>query len=128
MAHKCTQLVPEHIVKKLVPQDLYSKYLRFLSKTFVENSKTARWCPAPDCGKAIVEPMHVYFSSLQPCIMLMYKCSWEGDNVVGQCSCGTVFCWRCMREAHTPLDCEVFLCISYTHYAEYRLTLAYRFR
>jgi ariadne-1 len=89
MEKGCAQLVPDFLVRKLVAPDLYQKYARFVSKRFVENNKQIKWCPAPNCGRAIIEP------------------TYEGDHLIGICECGKTFCWKCGEDAHTPITCEM---------------------
>uniref|UniRef100_A0A6B2L1Q9 RBR-type E3 ubiquitin transferase n=1 Tax=Arcella intermedia TaxID=1963864 RepID=A0A6B2L1Q9_9EUKA len=90
MTTNCPELVPDEVVKTLVPADVWEKYVRFLSKDFIEGSKGVRWCPAPGCNAVIAEP------------------SVEGDNMVGECTCGLIFCWYCKKMAHTPITCKEY--------------------
>lgn len=85
----CKELVPEWIVEALVTDQWWTKYSQFLAKSFVEGSSQIRWCPAPNCGKAIVEKIY------------------EGPFTIGKCSCGNLFCFDCGEEAHTPCSCEM---------------------
>lgn len=90
MQQGCQELVPDNIVQKLVSTELWSKYVTFLAKNFVESSTQITWCPAPDCGRAIVDRIY------------------EGTSVIGKCSCGYMFCYKCKEEAHTPCTCEEY--------------------
>lgn len=85
-AIKCTSSVDQATVQRLVPAADYARYLRFMSKTFVETNPNVRWCPAPGCGHAI----NVLDSAR--------------DSVA--CRCGFRFCFTCNREAHVPATCE----------------------
>lgn len=89
MQKGCPEFVPEYVVQALVDPDIWTKYSTFLAKSFVEGSKAIRWCPAPNCGKAIVEKIY------------------EGPWTIGKCSCGNLFCFDCGEEAHTPCSCEM---------------------
>lgn len=90
--HKgCPELVPDFVVEALVSEAVWKKYSEFLAKSFVEGSNQVRWCPAPGCGKAIVEKIY------------------EGKWTIGKCSCGNLFCFDCGEEAHTPCSCEMLV-------------------
>lgn len=83
----CKNIVPDQVVATLVTGAVYDKYVRFITKSFVESNAKCTWCPAPNCGNAITAEM------LQ-----------EGTTV--QCSCGYAFCFSCHNEAHAPATCE----------------------
>jgi len=85
-ALNCKYTVPDLIVHKLVDKEIYEKYLRFVTKTFVEDNAHITWCPAPRCGNAITADML------------------HGTTV--KCRCGFSFCFSCHNEAHTPATCE----------------------
>lgn len=89
MHNGCKELVPEWMVEALVSEQWWNKYSQFLAKSFVDGSNQVRWCPAPNCGKAIVEKIY------------------EGRFTIGKCSCGNLFCFDCGEEAHTPCSCEM---------------------
>jgi len=90
MRQDCTELVPDDFVQKIVKPVVWEKYVKFLSKQFIETSKGVRWCSSPSCNKAIYEP------------------TVEGDNLVGECTCGLIFCWYCKKMAHTPITCKEY--------------------
>jgi len=85
-ARDCPTLVPEESIKKLVDEPIYEKYIRFITKSFVEDNDQVSWCPAPNCGNAITADMM--------------------NGITVQCSCGYRFCFSCHNEAHTPCTCE----------------------
>jgi len=85
-ALNCKYTVPDKIVQKLVDKELYEKYIRFVTKTFVEDNAHITWCPAPRCGNAITADMV------------------HGTTV--KCRCGFSFCFSCHHEAHAPASCE----------------------
>jgi len=82
----CTVLITETVVQKLVDKTHYEKYVRFISKSFVEDNASATWCPRPNCGHAVTADM-------------------VSGRVVS-CSCGYRFCFSCKLEAHAPASCE----------------------
>jgi len=85
-AVKCNMHVEESVVKKIVKTEIYEKYVRFVTKSFVEDNPSVRWCPAPGCGNAI-NVLDVIKGSIV-------------------CSCGFRFCFTCHDEAHAPATCE----------------------
>jgi len=62
------------------------KYIRFVTRSFVEDNAFVTWCPAPRCGNAITTDMI------------------QGQSV--KCTCGFRFCFSCHNEAHSPATCE----------------------
>jgi ariadne-1 len=85
-AVKCPASVDQVTVQRLVGPGDYARYLRFMSKTFVETNPNVRWCPAPGCGHAI---------NVLDAVR---------DAVV--CRCGFRFCFECHNEAHVPATCD----------------------
>lgn len=84
---KCNLIVDEETIKKLVDHEVYDKFIRFVTKSFVEDSDgRVKWCPAPGCGNAVTSEMI------------------KGMTV--KCSCGHRFCFSCHREAHAPATCD----------------------
>ncbi|GFQ04321.1 probable E3 ubiquitin-protein ligase ari8 [Phtheirospermum japonicum] len=64
------------------------KYYRYLYRSYVESSPKRKWCPAPGCDLAIEFD------------------AGEGQGFDISCNCGCRFCWSCVDESHSPLDCE----------------------
>lgn len=85
----CKSIVPGQLVGALVTPPIFEKYLRFMTKSFVESNAKCTWCPAPNCGNAITAEM---------------VRNQEGNTV--KCSCGYSFCFSCHNEAHSPATCE----------------------
>lgn len=81
----CSTIVDETLVKDVVSSDMYKKYSKFQARSFVDDNPRIRWCPAPDCGRAVY-------------------CS-EGVQDTVQCSCGESFCFKCQEPAHAPCTC-----------------------
>lgn len=82
----CRRNVPDEVVKKLVEKPVYEKYLRFVTKSFVEDNSLITWCPYPRCANAITTDM-------------------VRGHIV-QCSCSYRFCFSCHHEAHSPASCD----------------------
>ncbi|WCJ44263.1 RING/U-box superfamily protein [Euphorbia peplus] len=76
---------------KELPDEHESKYEQFLVQSYVEQSRTRKWCPGNGCKKVI--------EFVDVC-----QKNWE---VV--CDCSLKFCWNCGVETHSPVDCDKFL-------------------
>lgn len=81
----CYQVVDESVVSELASKPLFKKYAKYLSRSFVDDNPHIKWCPAPDCGKAVF-------------------CDDSVKSVV-KCACGMKFCFKCNVEAHAPCTC-----------------------
>lgn len=81
--HKCKQTVTRGIIQQLVSTEDFEKYSMYVTRNFIEMSKTMRYCPAPSCNKVAVG---------------------SGVSTV-RCSCSCPFCFRCGEEAHDPCSC-----------------------
>lgn len=66
------------------------RYLRFVTKNFVRENDTVRWCPTPGCSHAIT----------------FDQGNSTSDSAVVQCVCGYRFCFKCHHEAHAPATCD----------------------
>lgn len=64
------------------------KYNRYLLRSYIEENRYIKWCPAPDCNFAV---------SFEKGI---------GENFQVCCLCSNIFCWNCTQESHRPVDCE----------------------
>ncbi|KAK6145784.1 hypothetical protein DH2020_019653 [Rehmannia glutinosa] len=83
----CGAAVGQDMIDMLASDEDRKKYRRYLLRSYVEDSRKIKWCPAPGCDSAV-------------------------EYVVGSgsydvsCSCSHSFCWNCIEEAHRPVDCE----------------------
>lgn len=84
-AYKCTALVPDDVVERLLEAELVSKYRRWVLRGFLSRSHSARWCPKRDCSNVIRAPADA------ACVV--------------RCLCGHLFCFGCGDEAHYPTTC-----------------------
>ncbi|WKY15126.1 hypothetical protein Q1695_000551 [Nippostrongylus brasiliensis] len=69
---------------------LIEKYEQFSLRRYLMTECDTRWCPAPDCGYAVIA------SSCAACPQL--KCGRE--------SCGTLFCYHCKGVWHESQTCD----------------------
>ncbi|KAJ8642620.1 hypothetical protein MRB53_004368 [Persea americana] len=83
----CGAAVGQGMINKLASDEDKEKYSRYLLRSYVEDNKKTKWCPAPGCEFAV-------------------------DFVMGSgnydvcCNCSYSFCWNCTEEAHRPVDCS----------------------
>ncbi|XP_073030980.1 probable E3 ubiquitin-protein ligase ARI8 isoform X2 [Primulina eburnea] len=82
----CGAAVGQDMVNKIALNDDKVKHSRYFLRSFVEDNRKMKWCPAPGCDFAV-------------------------DFIVGggsydvTCRCSHNFCWNCVEEAHRPVDC-----------------------
>eukprot|EP00245_Coleochaete_scutata_P005603 TRINITY_DN19268_c0_g1_i1.p1 TRINITY_DN19268_c0_g1~~TRINITY_DN19268_c0_g1_i1.p1 ORF type:complete len:588 (-),score=91.66 TRINITY_DN19268_c0_g1_i1:664-2427(-) len=84
----CNAAVGEDMVLGLASEEHRMKYLRYLLRSYVEDSRKTKWCPGPGCEYAV--ELDVSFSSSYDIV----------------CKCGYNFCWHCLADAHRPVDCQ----------------------
>lgn len=83
----CGAAVGKDMIVFLASHDDREKYRRYFLRSFVEDNRKTKWCPAPGCDYAV-------------------------DFIVGggtfdvTCRCSYSFCWNCTEEAHRPVDCD----------------------
>jgi ariadne-1 len=83
----CNIIVSEELYEELLPSNHFKKYKRFLLRSYVEDNSKVKWCPAPGCDYAVEYPKHKARSIL--------------------CRCGYAWCFKCGKESHRPLICEI---------------------
>lgn len=82
----CSAAIGLDMINKLANDDDKKKYNRYFIRSFVEDNRKTKWCPAPGCDYAV-------------------------DYIVGSgsydvtCGCSYSFCWNCTEETHRPVDC-----------------------
>ncbi|PIA36858.1 hypothetical protein AQUCO_03200078v1 [Aquilegia coerulea] len=87
----CSVPAGQDLIKKIVSAKDNVMYLRYLVRSYVEgNHNTIKLCPAAHCDYAVE---------------YKYKVSCRGNFDV-TCMCTYSFCWKCMEEAHSPVDCD----------------------
>lgn len=82
----CGAAVGQDMINTVASKEDKDKYARYFLRSYIEDNRKAKWCPAPGCEYAV-------------------------DFVVGSgnydvnCRCSYSFCWNCTEEAHRPVDC-----------------------
>ncbi|KAH0861979.1 hypothetical protein HID58_079190 [Brassica napus] len=83
----CPAAVGQDMFEKLASKEDKEKYYRYFIRSYVEDNRKMKWCPAPGCEHAID------------------FAAGTGSYDVS-CLCSHSFCWNCTEEAHRPVDCE----------------------
>lgn len=82
---QCSAVVDEDKVLCLVSDEDRTKYTRYLLRSYVEDNRDTKRCPAPGCEYAVEFVLG------------------SGPYDV-KCKCAYKFCWNCCEEAHRPVD------------------------
>ncbi|GMH07609.1 hypothetical protein Nepgr_009449 [Nepenthes gracilis] len=83
----CGGAVGQDMNNAVASEEDKEKYDRYFLRSYIEDNRKAKWCPAPGCDYAV-------------------------EFVVGSgsydvtCRCSYSFCWNCTEEAHRPVDCS----------------------
>ncbi|XP_048057429.1 E3 ubiquitin-protein ligase RNF19B [Megalobrama amblycephala] len=84
------RLAPRQVALILDDPNLMEKYEEFLLRRCLASDPDCRWCPAPDCGFAVIA------SGCASCPRLV--CRREG--------CGAEFCYHCKQAWHPNQTCD----------------------
>ncbi|XP_038721807.1 probable E3 ubiquitin-protein ligase ARI7 [Tripterygium wilfordii] len=82
----CHSAIDQDMVNRWASDEDKEKYHRYLVRSYIEDNRKIKWCPAPGCEYAID------FDD-------------RGSNFDVSCLCSYDFCWNCTEEAHRPVDC-----------------------
>ncbi|KAG4979624.1 hypothetical protein JHK85_033582 [Glycine max] len=83
----CDAAIGQDMINLLVSDEDKQKYARYLLRSYIEDNKKSKWCPAPGCEYAVT-----------------FDAGSTGNYDVS-CLCSYGFCWNCTEEAHRPVDC-----------------------
>ncbi|CAJ2643370.1 unnamed protein product [Trifolium pratense] len=83
----CKAAVDQNMINLVASGEDKEKYDRYLLRSYVEDNKKTKWCPAPSCEHAV---------------------NFDGGlgNYDVSCLCSYSFCWNCTEDAHRPVDCD----------------------
>ncbi|KAL5215589.1 hypothetical protein ABZP36_006990 [Zizania latifolia] len=82
----CAAAVGQDMINSLADDEDREKYGRYLRRSYIEDNRKTKWCPAPGCEYAVE--------------FVMGSGSYDVN-----CNCSYGFCWNCTEEAHRPVDC-----------------------
>ncbi|CAN6268355.1 unnamed protein product [Urochloa humidicola] len=82
----CAAAVGQDMINALAVDEDKEKYGRYLRRSYIEDNRKTKWCPAPGCEYAVE--------------FVMGSGSYDVN-----CNCSYGFCWNCTEEAHRPVDC-----------------------
>ncbi|CAL5026708.1 unnamed protein product [Urochloa decumbens] len=82
----CAAAVGQDMINALADDEDKEKYGRYLRRSYIEDNRKTKWCPAPGCEYAVE--------------FVMGSGSYDVN-----CNCSYGFCWNCTEEAHRPVDC-----------------------
>lgn len=85
----CDVAVCRDLVEKVVSsEEDRNKYDRYFLRSYIEESRKMKWCPAPGCEHAVE-----------------FSATGTSASYDVSCSCLHRFCWNCKEDAHSPVDC-----------------------
>ncbi|KAH7847409.1 hypothetical protein Vadar_025751 [Vaccinium darrowii] len=82
----CGAAIGQDMINLLVSDEDKEKYARYLLRSYIEDNRKTKWCPAPGCEFAVEFVV-------------------GSENYDVSCLCSHGFCWNCTEEAHRPVDC-----------------------
>ena len=88
MADGCGRALDEETVKLIASPETYTRYLNLLDRAYVDDRDDVRWCPAPECDKAVM----CGTTQLIPSVV---------------CANGHAFCFGCGLDEHQPCICSI---------------------
>jgi ariadne-1 len=90
----CRLIIDARSLNLLVPADLEARYRALLTRTYVQDKESLKWCPAADCEN-VVECTGIRKKDLERVV----------PTVV--CICSHRFCFGCILNDHQPAPCEL---------------------
>lgn len=89
--HGCNFIVTSNLFKKCFKnnEDAMNIYNKCLLRNFTESNSDIKLCPNPKCDLCIKVPGH--------------------GSIEIKCQCGSLFCFKCLKESHRPCDCAMTL-------------------
>ncbi|KAL4629971.1 E3 ubiquitin-protein ligase RNF19A-like [Arapaima gigas] len=88
---ECTERFDPHDIRTiLADRALMEKYEEFMLRRWLVADPDCRWCPAPDCGYAVIA----------------FGCASCPKITCGREGCGTEFCYHCKQLWHPNQTCD----------------------
>ncbi|GAB4855894.1 Probable E3 ubiquitin-protein ligase ari8 [Ancistrocladus abbreviatus] len=83
----CSAALGQDMIDAVTSEEDKEKYGRYFLRSYIEDNRKAKWCPAPGCDYAVE-----------------YVVGSGGYDVT--CRCSYSFCWNCTEDSHRPVDCD----------------------
>ncbi|CAN1171569.1 Probable E3 ubiquitin-protein ligase ARI7 [Linum perenne] len=84
----CGVAAGDDLIGEIADSKDRERYFNFVLRSYIEENRGRKWCPAPNCECAVEFCM-------------------SGDaNYDVSCLCSHSFCWNCCEDRHRPVDCE----------------------
>ncbi|XP_028918720.1 E3 ubiquitin-protein ligase RNF19A [Ornithorhynchus anatinus] len=88
---ECSERFNPHDIRLILSDDiLMEKYEEFMLRRWLVADPDCRWCPAPDCGYAVIA----------------FGCASCPKLTCGREGCGTEFCYHCKQIWHPNQTCD----------------------
>ncbi|XP_058856370.1 E3 ubiquitin-protein ligase RNF19B isoform X2 [Acipenser ruthenus] len=88
---ECAERLNPHDIRLILSDPaLMGKYEEFMLRRYLAANPDCRWCPAPDCGFAVIA----------------YGCASCPKLSCGREGCGTEFCYHCKQVWHPNQTCD----------------------
>ncbi|XP_042319340.1 E3 ubiquitin-protein ligase RNF19A [Sceloporus undulatus] len=88
---ECSERFNPHDIRLILNDDiLMEKYEEFMLRRWLVADSDCRWCPAPDCGYAVIA----------------FGCASCPKLTCGREGCGTEFCYHCKQIWHPNQTCD----------------------
>lgn len=121
--HECKSQIEDRIIKVLVPEALYEKYLKFKNNEELSKNPYLRWCPQPDCTGSDVGNINKQQLTCNVCkFEFCYycseawhkgsKCKHESDKEmdIWAKNYGIKICPNCRRKVEKLKGCDHMTC------------------
>lgn len=88
---ECSERLNPHDIRLILNDTaLMEKYEEFMLRRYLASDPDCRWCPAPDCGYAVIA----------------YGCASCPKLTCGRDGCSTEFCYHCKQIWHPNQTCD----------------------
>ena len=88
--YQCQCVISSLDVASLCSPEVCGNYTMYLTSNFIETSTTMRWCPFPGCQKVALKEGYA-----------------DNDITITCSGCAADFCFRCGKDHHILLTCEL---------------------
>lgn len=87
-AYACNMPINDDFIGELLSKKLKPRYQQLITSGFVSNNRLIKWCPSPDCSRAVKVDVGA------------------PDQPAVRCHCGFQFCFACKEETHNLIPCS----------------------